>query len=166
MAVLGLFVIVLASATLYTTYKSAAYADTTADFEEPKCTVLFDPPEQDVAVGDTFTVTVKVDDVQALWGYEIGLKFDRSVMEYVGSRLPYWRFISGRIEYLFWVAGTNPQNGEVELMEFMFEAKTEGSSALSLYVHELATRIYWDAPKDYVGWPIPHKLSEGLVTIS
>lgn len=166
MAVLALFVIVFASATLYTTYKSAAYAETTADIDEVKCTVLFDPAEQSVAVGDTFTVTVKLDDVQALWGYEIGLKFDRSVMEYVGSRLPYWRFISGRIEYLFWVAGTNPQYGEVELVEFIFKAKAEGTSTLSLYAHELATRIYWDAPKDYVGWPIPHKLSEGLVTIS
>jgi len=164
-AVLGLFVIMMAGATVYSSHRFAV-ADRDVQFDTPKCTVYFDPGSPEVKPGEIFTVNVMVDDVEDLWGYEIGLVFDRSVLEYVGARTPHWRFISGQIEYLFWVAGTSPQNGEVELMEFTFKAKTKGSSSLSFYIHNLATIKYWESPKDYVGWPIAHILSEGLVTVS
>lgn len=163
--VLGLFTVIMASSVAYTNHRRAL-AETDVGLEEPECTIYFDPETKDVAVGETFTVTVAVDDVNNLWGYEIGLRFDRSVIEYVGARTPHWRFVGGQIEYLFWVAGAEPQNGEVELMKFTFKGKAEGSSLLSLYVHNLATLKYWDAPKDYVGWPIPHEASEGIVTVS
>ena len=164
-AVLGLFVVIMTAAAVYTTHQSA-YAESNSKIEQPECTIYFDPETKKVAPGETFTVAVMVDDVNELWGYEIGIKFDRSVIEYAGVKLPYWRFVSGQIEYLFWVAGTSPQDGNVELLEFTFRGKAEGTSELSLYVHELATLRYWEAPKDYVGWPIAHDLSEGLVTVA
>jgi hypothetical protein len=164
-AILGLFVLLMAAASAYSNYRRVL-ADTSVEFEAPQCTVYFDPGTNEVAVGETFAVDVLVDDVSNLWGYEIGLMFDRSVLEYVGAKTPHWRFISGQKEYLFWVAGASPQNGQVELMEFTFKAEAAGSSSLGFYVHKLATLKYWDAPKDYVGWPIPHMLSQGLVTVS
>lgn len=169
-AVLALFVVIMATATVYSNYREAL-ADTNTQPPEPECTIYFNPETPDVAVGETFTVTLMVDDVNNLWGYEIGLRFDRSVIEYVGAKTPHWRFISGThpnpvMEHLFWVAGTNPQNGEVELMEFTFKAKAEGNSPLSLYVHKLATLKYWECAGAKVGWPITHDLAEGLVTVS
>jgi|GEM_PF-4454265 len=163
-AAIGLFVVIMASAAIYSMHEPAL-ADTVQP-DEPKCMIFFDPPKPDVKVGETFTVTVLIDDVSNLWGYEIGLKFDRSVLEYVGAKSPYWKFVSGQTEYLFWVAGIKPQNGEVELMEFTFQGKSEGSSSLSFYVHKLATLEYQLAAKDYVGWSIPHRISEGFVTVT
>jgi len=164
-AVLGLFVVIMASAAVYSSHQFAL-ADRDVQSDTPKCTVYFDPGSPEVKAGETFTVNVMVDDVDSLWGYEIGLVFDRSVIEYVGAKTPHWRFISGAgKEYLFWVAGTTPQNGQVELMEFAFKAKAKGSSSLSFYIHNLATLKYWEAPRDYVGWPIAHMLSDGLVTV-
>ncbi len=165
-AVLGLFIIAMVGSSAYTSYRSAL-ADTADQVEPaPTCTVYFSPEAADTEVGETFTVTVLVDDVKDLWGFEIGLKFDRSVVEYVGAKQPHWKFIGGQIEYLFWAAAIIPQQGEVELMEFTFRGKAEGSSPLSLYVHKLATLKYWEVPKDFVGWPIPHDSLEGLVTVS
>ena len=163
-AALGLFAVIMASAAIYSMHQPAL-ADPVQP-EEPECMIFFDPPKPEVKVGETFTVSVLIDDVNNLWGYEIGLKFDRSVLEYVGAKSPYWKFVSGQIEYLFWVAGVEPQNGEVELMEFTFQGKGEGSSSLSFYVHKLATLEYQLAAKDYIGWPIPHKVSEGFVTVA
>jgi len=164
-AVLGLFLVIMVSFTVYSTNRHVL-SDTSVPAHEPKSTLYFDPETTDVAVGETFTISVRVDDVNGLWGYEIGIRFDHSVIEYVGVRPPYWRFVSGQIEYMFWVASTTPQSGQVELMEFTFKGKAEGSSSLSFYVHELATLKYLEAAHDYVGWPIAHQLSEGLVTVS
>ena len=163
-AALGIFIVIMGSSIIYSMHQPAL-ADS-PEPEEPKCVIFFDPPKPNVNVGETFTVTVLVDDVNNLWGYEIGLKFDRSVLEYVGASTPYWKFVSGKIEYLFWAAGIQPQNGQVELMEFTFQGKSEGSSSLSFYVHKLATLIYHQAPQDYVGWPIPHKVAEAFVTVT
>jgi len=164
-AAIALFAVLMVSACVYTMHKTAL-ADTDADVEEPECTVLFDPGTADIAVGETFKVKVLVDDVKNLYGFEIGLVFNREVIEYVGRKNPHWRFVGGRFEYLFWVAGITPQNGEVELMEFTFKGIAKGSSSLSFSVHKLATSKYWEIPHDYVGWPIPHVVSEGLVTVS
>ena len=164
-AAVALFAVLMVSACVYTMQKTAL-AETTADVEEPECTILFTPDASDVAVGETFTVTVLVDDVKKLYGFEIGLVFNREVIEYVGAKTPHWRFIGGKLEWIFWVAGITPQNGEVELMEFAFKGVAEGSSSLSLSVHKLATSKDWDIPHDYVGWPIPHVVTEGLVTVS
>ncbi|UCG37397.1 MAG: hypothetical protein JSV64_03755 [Candidatus Bathyarchaeota archaeon] len=166
-AALTLLVIVMAGASFYTMNRSAIAA-AEANPEEPKCTVYFDPDFSTRAVGEAFKVLVAVDDVENLWGFELGLAFDPDVIQYVGAKEPAWRFISGihpRMEYLFWVAGIYPQNGAVELMEFNFEAVGEGTSSLSLYMSTLATLKYLDGAKDEVGWPIPHKVSEGLVTV-
>ena len=163
-AAIALFAVLMVSASVYTMHKTAL-ADTTADVDEPECTVLFYPDVADVKVGETFTVMVLVDDVKDLYGFEIGLVFNREVIEYVGAKTPHWRFIGGKLEWIFWVAGITPQNGEVELMEFTFKGLAEGSSSLSFSVHKLATSKYWEMPHDYVGWPIPHMVSEGLVTV-
>ena len=166
-AVLGLFVLVMTSASLYTNIRSAQVkAELEPDVPEPECTIYFDPDILEVGIGDTFSVTVLVDDVKNLWGYEVGLRFDRAVVEYVGARSPSWRFVSGSIEYLFWAAGTAPQQGNVELVEFTFKAKSEGASELSFYLHNLATLKYYQAAKDLAGWPIAHQVSEGLVAVS
>jgi hypothetical protein len=164
-AAVVLFAVLMVGASVYTMHKTAL-ADTAADVDEPECTVLFYPDSTNVAVGETFTVTVFVDDVKNLYGFEIGLVFNREVIEYVGAETPHWRFIGGKLEWIFWVAGITPQNGKVELMEFTFKGIAKGSSPLSLSVHKLATSKYWEMPHDYVGWPIPHIVSEGLVTVS
>jgi len=166
--VLGLFAVIIASAIIYSSHQFAI-AERDVEPNTPTCTIYFDPGAANVKPGETFKVNVLVDDVRDLWGYEIGLVFDPNVIEYVGAKEPHWMFISGGTnpkEYLFWVAATNPQNGKVELMEFTFKAKAEGSSSLGFYIDNLATLKYWDAPKDYVGWPIPHMVSEGVVTVS
>ncbi len=163
-AALGLFAVIMASAAIFT-MNQPALADSWKP-EEPKCTIFFDPPQPEVKAGETFTVTVLVDDVNNLWGYEIGLKFDRSVIEYVGAKTPHWKFVTGQIEYLFWVAGVEPQSGQVELMEFTFQGKDKGSTSLGFYVHKLATLSYQLAPKDYVGWPISHEVNEGFITVT
>lgn len=166
-AVLGLFVLVMASASFYTNYRSAQVkAEAESGIPEPECTIYFYPDILEVGVGDTFSVTVLVDDVKNLWGYEVGLKFNRAVVEYVGAKSPSWRFVSGRIEYIFWAAGAAPQHGNVELVEFTFKAKSEGASELSFYLHNLATLKYYQAAKDLAGWPIAHSVSEGLVAVS
>ncbi len=167
-AVVTVFAIIMVGASMYTMHRSAL-AEIHEAIEEPECTVYFEPDTVNVAVGETFTVTVSVDDVSNLYGFEIGLRFDSNIIKYVGSEAPQWKFIAGvhpRLEHLFWVAGITPQNGGVELMEFTFEAVGEGNSGLSLYVHTLATSRYWEAPHDYVGWPIPHLVSEAVVTVS
>ena len=163
-AALGLFTVIMASAVIFT-MNQPALADP-VKLEEPECTISFDPPNPDVGIGETFTVTVLVDNVKKLWGYEIGLKFDRSVIEYVGAEMPHWKFATGQIEFLFWVAGVEPQYGKVELMQFTFQGKGEGTTSLSFYVHKLATLSYQQAPKDFIGWPISHKVTEGFVTVT
>jgi hypothetical protein len=162
---IALFAVLMVGASVYTMHKTAL-ADAAAEADEPECTVLFNPDAPEVTVGETFTVTVFVDDVKDLYGFEIGLVFNREVIEYVGAKTPHWRFIGGKLEWIFWVAGIIPQNGEVKLMEFTFKGIAKGSSSLSLSVHKLATSKYWEIPHDYVGWPIPHIVSEGLVTVS
>jgi hypothetical protein len=167
-AVVTIFAIMIVSASVYTMHKSAI-AESHEAVEEPHCTVYFEPDMVNVAVGETFKVAVFVDDVSNLYGFEIGLMFDSNVIKYVGSKNPQWKFIAGvhpRLEYLFWVAGITPQNGGVELMEFTFKAVGKGNTGLSLYVHKLATSKYWEVPHDYVGWPIPHLVSEAMVTVS
>jgi hypothetical protein len=159
------FAVLMVSASVYTMHETAL-ADTTVDDEKPECTVLFSPATTNIAVGETFNVTVLVDDVKNLYGFEIGLVFNREVIEYVGAKTPQWRFIGGKLEWIFWAAGTTPQNGEVDLMMFTFRGIAAGSSSLSLSVHKLATSKYWEMPHDYVGWPIPHVVSEGFVTVS
>ena len=73
-AALGLFAVIMASAAIFT-MNQPAFADP-AEPEEPNCTIFFDPQKPDVKVDELFTVTVLVDDVNNLWGYEIGLKFE------------------------------------------------------------------------------------------
>lgn len=167
MAGLGLFAIIILSASIYTMNRNASV---TAELQtqEPECTILFIQDTSERKVGETFDVKVIVDNVKNFWGFEIGLAFNPDVLEYVGEEMPNWKFVSGthpRLAYLYWAAAIVPQNGEVELMGFTFKGKAAGSSQLSLYVHKLATRIYWDAPHDYVGWPIPHMVTESLVNV-
>lgn len=166
-AAVALFAVLMVSASVYTMQKTAL-ADNGLEAGEPKCTVLFSPDAISTAVGETFTVRVYVDDVKDLYGFEIGLLFNPDVVKYVGAKTPQWKFVSGmhpRLEYLYWVAGIIPQNGEVELMEFTFKSIAKGSTSISLYVHKLATSKYWEAPHDYVGWPIPHLVSESIVVV-
>ena len=164
----ALFAVLMLSASVYTMQRTAL-ADNSLELPEPECTVLFSPDTVNKALGETFTVRVYVDDVKDLYGFEIGLLFNPDVVQYVGAKSPQWQIISGthpRLQYLYWVAGIVPQNGEVEMMEFTFKGIAEGSTSISLYAHILATSRYWEVPHDYVGWPIPHLVSESLVTVS
>ena len=167
-AAVALFAILMAGACAYANHKTAL-AESEVKVVEPTCTVLFSPTPAEVAVGEVLKVTVLVDDVKNFYGFEIGLEFDPTIIEYVGSKTPQWRLIGGRLEapkeWIFWAATATPQNGEVTLMEFEFKGIAKGSSSLSLFVHKLATSKYWEPPHDYVGWPIPHTVSEGIVTV-
>ena len=70
--VLGLFMVLMASATVYSSYRRAL-ADTNTVLEEPECTIYFEPDKSDVSIGEIFTVSVRVNEVNDLQrGYQIG----------------------------------------------------------------------------------------------
>jgi len=164
-AAIASLVIVMIGASVYTVHKTAL-AEHEIELEEPQCTVLLYPDIVNVTIGETFNVRVFVDDVKNLYGFEVGLVFNRSVIEYVGAKEPNWRIIGGQLEWIFWAAGIAPQNGEVDLIEFTFKGIAKGNSPISFSLHTLATSKYWEIPHDYVGWPIPHIVSEGIVNVS
>lgn len=116
-------------------------------------------------VGDTLIVNIMVYTYKDMYGHEIAIAFNTSLLEYVGSETPNWKLFSGRIGMLFWVAGQHSQIGDVLLMSFAFKSKAVGTCALKLYHHELATlhRILYNTD---VGWPILHEVEECTVTIS
>lgn len=130
-------------------------------------TLSFDPEETQVQVGENFTIHIKLTDLnEELWGFEVGVRFDNTILEYVGVELPSWRFVSGQKEWIFWVAGITPQTEDQTLLTLTFCGIGVGESTLDFYSHKLATVKYWDAPHDYIGWPITHKVSTAVVDVS
>lgn len=134
-------------------------------------TLCFDPKEITVPVGEVFTIDIKLTSLEEeLWGFEIGVRFDNALLEYVGVKLPYWRFVSGQTEWLFWVAGSTPQTGDQILLRLTFRSKGVGESTLDFYSHKLATLKDLSSPHVHnlrqVGWPITHEVSTAVVNIS
>jgi hypothetical protein len=147
-------------------YSMTRYAALNQPTTPPTITTLrFDPEQIIVQEGETFTINVRLTDLgeEELWGFEIGVKFDKNIVEYVGVELPSWRFVFGETESLFWVAGLTPQIGDQTLLALTFTSKGVGETTLSFYSHKLATVQYWDAPHDYVGWPITHEVATSVV---
>jgi hypothetical protein len=127
-------------------------------------TLQFSPSTLTVQKGETFTVNIKLTGSnEELWGFEIGVKYDKTLIDYVGVELPSWRFVWGQTESLFWVAGVKPQTGDQTLLTLTFRSKGIGESTLSFYSHKLATIKYWDAPHDYIGWPITHEVMTSII---
>ena len=127
----------------------------------------FEPKEISIRNGETFTIKVEIVNLKEnLWGFEIGLKFDRTLIEYVGAKFPSWMFVSGKIGWLFWVAGITPQSEDQTLLNLTFRSKAPGETTLSFYAHKLATDKYIESIHSFVGWPIKHETSMAVVKIS
>jgi hypothetical protein len=118
-----------------------------------------------VRVGDTFKINVMAYTNQTLYGHEIAISFDMSLLEYVGAETPRWSLFSSRIGWLFWAAGQHAQTGDVPLISFTFKSKAAGACDLTLYHHELATLNHVLNNTD-VGWPILHEAQTCTINIS
>jgi len=127
--------------------------------------VYFAPDVVYAGVGETFTVKVMFHTDVDLYGHEIVMNYSRSILEFVEAELPSWEFISGKYGLLFWVAGTEAQSGEVELLTFTFKAKATGACVLWLSYHQMAT-LHWVLPTTEVGWPIIHNVAGCTVSVS
>jgi len=133
--------------------------------QEPSSIVYFAPSIVSVQVGETFTVEIMLSTDADFYGDEVALAFDASLLKYTGTEQPQWRFIGGQLGWIFWVACTKPQSGEVELQTYTFKATAPGTCVLHLYHHEMAT-LHAVIPGAETGWPIPHALADCYVTVS
>jgi hypothetical protein len=133
-------------------------------FPKVETTLYFEPEEIIVRPEQSFTVKVKIENLEEdLWGFEVGLRFDKTVLEYIGVEYPSWQFVSGKIGWLFWVATLSPQSEDQTLLTLTFQAKSSGESELSFYSHKLATAEYVERISSSVGWPIEHVTSIAVV---
>ncbi|MEM2143967.1 MAG: cohesin domain-containing protein [Candidatus Jordarchaeaceae archaeon] len=133
-------------------------------FPNVETTLYFEPERITVTPGESFTVKVKIENLQEdLWGFEVGLRFDKTVLEYIGVEYPAWQFVSGKIGWLFWVATLSPQSEDQTLLTLTFQAKGSGETELAFYSHKLATAEYVERISSSVGWPIEHVTSIAVV---
>lgn len=127
--------------------------------------LLFEPDIVSVKPGETFTIMVTIRNLdEELWGFEVGVKFDKTMLEYVGVEYPSWQFVSGKTGWLFWVASISPQQGNQTLLELTFKMKKTGITELTFYSHKLSTVRYIDRLNSYIGWPIEHVISIAVIT--
>jgi len=126
--------------------------------------LYFEPEKITVKPGESFTVKVKTKNLQEdLWGFEVGLRFDKTILKYIGVEYPSWQFVSGKIEWLFWVATLSPVSEDQTLLTLTFQATGSGGSELTFYSHKLATAEYIERIHSNVGWPIEHTASIAVV---
>ncbi len=164
-AAMAIYIAVMLASSVYSFNRYSALNQATTP--PTLTTIRFNPTTVTVPVGKTFTISIELTDLkEELWGFEIGVEYDKTLIEYVGAELPSWRFVWGQTESLFWVAGIEPQKGDQTLLTLTFKSKGVGESTLSFYSHKLATIKYWDAPHDYIGWPITHEVATSIVNTS
>ncbi|MEM2702992.1 MAG: cohesin domain-containing protein [Candidatus Bathyarchaeia archaeon] len=126
--------------------------------------LYFEPETVTVKPGECFTIKVNIKNLhEELWGFEVGLRFNRTVLEFQGVEYPAWQFFSGQIGWLFWVTTLSPQLEDQTLLTLTFKAKNEGETQLTFYVHKLATSKYIERIYSHVGWPIEHVTSIAVV---
>jgi hypothetical protein len=124
----------------------------------------FEPATISAVPGDVFTVKVMFQTDEKMYGHEIGLLYESTILEFVDTKLPSWEFIWGKYKGRYWVAGSEGQTGNVELLTFTFKAKATGSCLLHLYYSDVAT-LRTVLPSTEVGWPIVHDIADCSVVV-
>ena len=128
-----------------------------ASSQSAVATVSITPASQSATVGDTVTVTVKVEDATNVAAYDLMILYDTGVLEFVERRDLEFIQTSGRVvtcpspvvDTKFKVGsvqagcvsdGLTPPgaSGDADLMEFKFKAKARGTSDLVFYRVNLA----------------------------
>lgn len=159
----GIFVLMLASGA----YSALRYPETSNDsisFPLSETILYFEPETITVKSGESFTIKVNIKNLhEELWGFEVGLQFNRTMLEFQGAEYPAWQFFSGQKGWLFWVTTLSPQLEDQTLLTLTFKAKSEGETQLTFYVHKLATSKYIERIYSHVGWPIEHVTSIAVV---
>lgn len=162
--IVGGIVILMLTSSAYSAliYKPASGID--AVLPHVETTLYFEPEKIAVTPGESFTVKVKIVNLKEdLWGFEVGVRFDKTILEYIGVEYPTWQFVSGKIGWLFWVATLSPQSEDQTLLTLTFQAKSSGETELAFYSHKLATAKYIERINSSVGWPIEHVTSIAIV---
>ncbi|MCW3985332.1 MAG: cohesin domain-containing protein [Candidatus Bathyarchaeota archaeon] len=127
--------------------------------------LYIDPPEIIVSVSEEFTVYVKLDNVRNLYGFDIRIAYDASLLDLIEVELFPENIISGGVGSVFWLAFQFPKTGHLKLVALTFRAKAEGSCPIEIYHDDLATLKYFEPARDTVGWPIPHSTEDGHCSI-
>jgi len=140
-------------------------------------TVIFmDPSNITKDVGETFTISVGIANVTNLWGMDVRLRWDLTVIEYVNHsvRIPkdihmdgvLWRpvfLISNNVSsYMYWLACTSfgpaPSfNGSGTIFTMTFKVLRKGASELNFTSTHLSNKPLRDKPSG----PIAHEAVDG-----
>ena len=165
LGIVGAIVVIMLISSAYTALRYPTVASSSIVLPKTETVLRFEPETISAKPGETFTIKVIIENLEEdLWGFEVGLKFDKTMLEYVGVEYPSWQFISGKIEWLFWVASVSPQSGDQTLLTLTFIMKKAGETELTFYSHKLATVEYIDRLHSHIGWPIEHVTSIAVVT--
>ena len=159
----GIFALMLISS-VYSALRYPATSNNSTIIQPSETILYFEPEIINVKPDESFTIKVNIKNLhEELWGFEVGLRFDMTMLEYKGVEYPVWQFVSGKIGWVFWVATLSPQIEDQTLITLTFKAKSEGETQLTFYTHKLATAEYVDRRHSYVGWPIEHITSVAVV---
>lgn len=127
--------------------------------------LYIDPSEILVSVGEDFTIHVKVDNVHDLYGFDIRIAYDESLLDLIDVEVFPENLISDGTGAMMWVAWVFPRTGHLKLVALTFRAKAEGSCPIEIYHDDLATLKYFEPARDTVGWPISHSVEDGHCSI-
>jgi hypothetical protein len=159
----GIFALMLISSA-YNAVRYPVTSNTSTPIPLSETILYFDPETITVKPDERFTIKVNIKNLREnLWGFEVGLKFNKSMLEFLGVEYPAWQFVSGKIGWLFWVATLSPQTEDQTLLTLTFKAKSAGETQLTFYTHKLATDRYIERIHSYVGWPIEHITTVAVV---
>jgi hypothetical protein len=164
---------------------TSGYPNTKAYFDDVKLTglgvqgpcVYVDPSEVETGIGQNFTSRIVIDGMEGLYGLDIQLRWNSTLLDYVSHRtaIPVETYPDGVLhdpvaEFsdevdplagIIWIAYASlqpapPFDGGGVVVEITFQAREHGVCALEIINSELA---------DIEGDPISHSFIDGLVTI-
>ncbi|GAI93799.1 unnamed protein product, partial [marine sediment metagenome] len=133
----------------------------TAYFKEAETRVYVDPEHNSFAVGETFTITVIVADIENFYGLDLKFSWDTSILEYVShvAKIPVEDFPDGilhegmfikdkedAVAGTYWVsyACMDPAptfSGTGIAFEITFSAIDTGSCTLDIFYHSLSDKL-------------------------
>lgn len=143
----------------------------------PETIVRVTPDKSIAEVGETFTVSITIADVQNLYGLEIKLNWSSSILELVdvdvrlGSEshddgvlhnpveLVFNETTQEQGKYMLVATSTTPApsfNGSGNIVKMTFSVASDGNSALNLQ-----SKLSDKPPPDGVSSPIPHSIQNG-----